>query len=240
MGRTVAAYNWYNIAATAPVLITPILVSVVVSPSANGAFYTAWMMASMFYLVPSNLATVLVAVAANDPQALARKLRFTVLVSVLIGVPGMAVLGIGGHFVLSIFGASYAHEAKLPLALLAIAYLPVIPRSHYSTICRARGKVSRAAAVLTASAVLELTAVVAGAKWDGLVGLSAALVAVRFLTGAAVTPAVVRAAAGRGRHRHVAPAPDTVDAARLWQAMRATETSQAAALAVLLLMSEPE
>ncbi len=194
MGGTVAAHNWLNLAATAPTLVIPILVTVVVSPFANGAFYAAWMLVSFLYLIPTHLSTVLFAVAANDPPALARKLRFTLLVALAVGVPGVAVLGLGAHLLLSIFGPGYAREATLPLSLLAIAYLPVIPRTHYVAVRRATGQMSRAAVVLTIAAGLELVAVVVGAKWDGLVGLSVALVTVRCLAGASLTPAVVRAA----------------------------------------------
>jgi O-antigen/teichoic acid export membrane protein len=200
MSGTVAAHNWLNLAATAPTLVTPILVTVLVSPSANGAFYAAWMLVSVLYLVPTHLSTVLFAVAASDPQALARKLRFTLLVSLLVGLPGMAVLGLGAHLVLSIFGPGYVQEATLPLMLLVVAYIPVIFRTHYVAVCRAAGQMPRAAAVLTIAAALEVAAVVIGARSGGLVGLSVALVAVRLVTGAAVTPPVVRAALGKSRH----------------------------------------
>jgi hypothetical protein len=68
-------------------------------------------------------------------------------------------------------------------------------------VSRATGKMSQAATVMTVTAMMEIAAVVLGAKWNGLVGLSVGLLAVKCLTGAAVTPAVVRAALPRGRHR---------------------------------------
>lgn len=109
--------------------------------------------------------------------------------------------------VLSIFGPGYVHEAALPLALLVLAYIPTIPRTHYVAVARATGKISQAASVMTVAATVEMAALVLGARWNGLVGLSVALLAVKCLTGAAVTPAVVKAALGRGRHRRVALAP---------------------------------
>jgi hypothetical protein len=54
---------------------------------------------------------------------------------------------------------------------------------------------------------MEMAAVVLGAKWDGLVGLSIVLLGVKCVTGAFVTPAVVRAALPPGRHRRAAFAP---------------------------------
>ena len=122
------AHNWLNLAIGLPYSLIPVLVAVVVSPSANAAFYIAWMLSSFLYVVPAHLSTVLFAVASSNPQAMARKLRFTLLVSILIGLPGMAVLGLGAHLALSIFGGNYAGEATLPLRLLVLAYLPTISR----------------------------------------------------------------------------------------------------------------
>jgi O-antigen/teichoic acid export membrane protein len=206
MGRTVITYNWLGLALTTPTLLTPILVTVLVSPTANGAFYAAWMMVSMLFLIPANLSTVLFAVTSASTQALARKLRFTLAVSVLAGLPGIAVLGLMGHLALGIFGPGYAREAALPLSLLAIAYVPTVPRTHYIAVSRATGKMSQAATVMTLAAIMEIAAVVLGAKWDSLVGLSVALLAVKCLSGAVVTPAVVRAALPHGRHRRAAAA----------------------------------
>jgi O-antigen/teichoic acid export membrane protein len=201
MRRTVIAYNWLGLALTTPALLTPILVTVLVSPTANGAFYAAWMMASMLFLIPADLSTVLFAVASGSTQALARKLRFTLSVSLWAGLPAVAVLGFWGHLALGIFGPGYVREAALPLSLLAIAYVPMVPRSHYIAVARATGRMSQAATIMTVAAMMEVAAVVLGAKWNGLVGLSVALLGVKCLTGAAVTPAVVRAALPRGRHR---------------------------------------
>jgi len=201
--RTVVAYNWLGLGVATPTLVTPILVTALVSPAANGAFYAAWMMVTMLFLIPTHLSTVLFAVASTSPQALARKLRFTLGLSLLIGLPGMAILCFGGHVVLSMFGPGYVREAALPLSLLAIAYVPTVPRTHYIAVARATGKISQAATVMTATAIMEIAAVVLGARWNGLVGLSVALLGVKCLTGAVAAPAVARAALGRGRHRRV-------------------------------------
>jgi len=146
---------------------------------------------------------VLFAVAAGDPQAVARKLRFSLRLSLLFGVPGMAVLGLGAHLALSLFGPGYARAATLTLWLLVLGYLPAVPKMHFIAVCRAEGRISRAAAVLTWAAVLEVGASAAGGAADGLKGLSFALLAVFFLEGLATVAPVLRAAFGRGRHRQV-------------------------------------
>jgi O-antigen/teichoic acid export membrane protein len=248
LGKTAMAHNWLNLAVTVPVPLIPVLVTVAVSPSANAAFYAAWMLAQFLYIVPSHLSTVLFAVAAADPQAVARKLRFTLRLSILIGLPGMAVLGLGAHFALSLFGASYAREATFPLWLLVIGYLPSIPRAQYIAVCRAVGKIPRAAAVMTTTASLKVVAVILGGVSGGLVGLSLALLAASFVEGLVTAPAVLRAAIGHGRHRQVESAQvgasEAVDATRLYRgserAYLSAQERQEAGIAVLLSLARPE
>ncbi len=208
LGRTAVAHSWLNIAITVPWSLIPVLVTVIISPSANAAFYVAWMLINFLYIVPGALSTVLFAVAAADPHMIASKLRFTMRLSLLIGLPVMAALILGGHLALSIFGARYAHAATLPLSLLAIGYLPAIPKIHYIAVCRAVGNIPRAAAVMTAAATSEVTAAALGGASGGLKGLSLALLGVYLVEGLVIGPAVLRAAMGRGRHRR-AEAPAT-------------------------------
>jgi O-antigen/teichoic acid export membrane protein len=204
LGRTALAHNWLNLAISIPYSLIPVLVTVTVSPSANAAFYAAWMVSGFLKIVPTHLSTVLFAIAAADPQVIARKLRFTVRISLLIGLPVMIVLAVGAHLILSLFGPSYALAATLPLQLLVLSYLPTIPKMQYIAVCRAAGRIPRAAAVMTAAAAAEVAAATVGGTLGGLKGLSFALLGVYVIEGLATTPAVIRAAIGHGRHRHSA------------------------------------
>jgi O-antigen/teichoic acid export membrane protein len=184
-----------------PRSLIPVLVTVTVSPSANAAFYAAWTLSGFLYIVPTHLSTVLFAVAAADPQAIARKLRFTLRLSALIGLPGMAVLALGAHLALAAFGASYARAATVPLLLLVIGYLPTVPKVQYIAVCRAAGRIPRAAIALTVASAMEVTAAAVGGASGGLSGLTAALLAAYLIEGLVTTPPVLRAAIGHGRHR---------------------------------------
>lgn len=214
LGRTALAHNWLNLAITVPLTLIPVLVTIVVSASANAAFYAAWTLSGFLKIVPTHLSTVLFAVAAADPQVIARKLRFTLRLSLLIGLPGMAVLGLGAHLALSMFGPGYARAATLPLELLVIGYLPGIPKMHYMAVCRATGRIPRAAAILTTAAVAEVAAAAVGGASGGLKGLSIALLAVYIVEGLVTTPPVLRAALGHGRHRHAVPPAAATDTER--------------------------
>lgn len=204
LGRTAISHNWLNLAVILPFTVLPVLVTTIVSPQANAAFYIAWTLVGVLYMVPAQLSMVLFAIAAADPQAIARKLRFTMRLSCVIGLLGMAVLGLGAPLVLRIYGASYAHTAVFPLWMLLLGYLPSIPRAHYIAVCRAVNRVSWGAFVLSVASIAEVGGAAVGGVMGGLRGLSVALMAVTLVEGIAFTPPVLRAAMGCGRHRRSA------------------------------------
>ncbi len=199
--RTVVAHNWLNLAIQATPLLMPVIVASIVPASANAGFFTAWTICSILYILPTHLSTVLFAVAAGDQQALAPKLRFTLRTSILLGLPGMAVLGLGAHFILGLFGKGYAQVATVPMELIVLGYLPSIPKCYYVAVCRAVGKISRAAAVLSGFAFVEIAMAIIGCLRGGLVGLTVALLIIGVIEAVVTLPAVVKAARLTGRHR---------------------------------------
>jgi O-antigen/teichoic acid export membrane protein len=207
LGRVAMAHNWLNLAIATPPKLIPVLVTAVVSPSAEAAFYVAWMMASFLFMVPASLSTVLFAIASATPDLIAEKLRFVLRLSVMIGLPAMAALALGAHFALSIFGANYAQLATVPLWLLIIGYLPGLPKAQYIAVCRATGRVTQAAVLLTVATCCELAAVVIGGKLGGLNGLSYAYLGVGIVEGIVTAPTVLRAAYAHKRAATTGPIP---------------------------------
>ena len=201
LGKTAMAHNWLNVGMTMPYYVLPVLVTLIVSPAANAAYYIALMLSGFLFIVPTHLSTVLFAVVAADPKVVARKLRFAIRVSFLIGLPGMIALILGAHLALSLFGRGYAAVATLPLCLLVLGYPASVPKALYIAVCRASGKISRAAVVLTACSCMEIAAAAAGGLAGGLTGLAIALLAARYVEALVTTPPVIRAALGHGRHR---------------------------------------
>jgi O-antigen/teichoic acid export membrane protein len=215
MGRTVMAHNWLNLAITIPTSVFPVLVTVIVSPSANAAFYIATMLTGFLFIVPSHLATVLFAIVAGDAKVIARKLRFALRVSYIVGLPGMAALILGSHFVLAIFGKSYAADGTLPMVLLTLGYPLCVPKALYIAVSRATGKIARAAVLLSACSAAEVAAAAAGGVLGGLKGLCIALLVTRVAEAMVTAPAVVSASFGQGRHRRGESArPGTFDIVR--------------------------
>lgn len=217
LGRSAMAHNWLNIAMMVPPTLIPVLVTIVVSPSANAAFYIAYMLSGFLYVIPTHLGTTLFAVAAADPKAMARKMRFALRICYLIGLPSTAILILVSHTALSIYGPGYARIATVPMWLLALGYIPSVPRLLYIAVCRSSGRIVFAATVLTAFTVTEIASVTVAGATDGLLGVSAALLAVFVAEGLVTTPAVLRAAFASGRHRRASGQADGTPAEAMSQ-----------------------
>ena len=194
LGGLTIIHNWLNLAFTLPWLALPVLVTITVGPYANAAFYVAWMANNFLRFVPMALSLVLFAVAAGDIQALLPKLRFSLRMSVLTGIPGMAVLCLAAPVVLGLFGASYVRTGSVSLILLSLGYLPCVSKVHYIAVCRATGQLKHAAVVLTSTACLILVAAFCGGRIGGLTGLNIGLLAACTFEGLVTAPRVIRTA----------------------------------------------
>lgn len=203
LGRTTAAHSWLNLALGTPALLMPVLVTVVISPAANAAFYASWMLATILYLIPTQVAMTLFAAAAADMRAMAPKLRLALGISILIGAPAMACMIFGSHIMLGLYGPSYTKLGKFTLTAFAVGYLPLVPKSHYVAVCRAANNISRAAALLSVTAAAELAVAGAAGTVYGLPGLSLGLLAMYCIEGLITAPAVLRAALPVGKHAAV-------------------------------------
>ncbi len=245
--RVLLTHNWLNLAIESPGLTLPVIVASIVPPAVNAGFYVACSMSGVLFIVPMHLSTVLFAVGSGDPRAIARKLRFTLRLSFLLGLPGVVVLGLGAHLILSFFGGGYARVAAVPMEIMVFSYIPAVPNFFYVAVCRALGKLSRAAAVLTTFAVVDVVAEVAGCLRGGLVGLALAGLLVNVIEASVTTPAVIHAAIGYGRHRRAATPGTlaTVDGDGRRQAAVAApdglweQEQQEMAMALLLSLSRP-
>jgi O-antigen/teichoic acid export membrane protein len=204
LSRSLAAHNWLNIALQMPTLLIPVLAGSILAPATNAAYYVAATIISGLFILPVHMSTVLFAMGAAEPGALAGRLRFGLRVSLLVGLAAIVVVGLGAHFILNIFGAGYAQIAALPMRIMILAYLPSVPNLFYIAVARATNNLYRAAAFVTCFTVLDITAVVAGALKDGLIGMSVADLAVIAVEALVTTPTVLRAARGVGKHRRSA------------------------------------
>lgn len=194
--KVTLSHNTLNLANAIPVRLVPVLVAVVVSPEANGAYYIANMIFGLLFIVPQSLSGVLFAVASAAPEKIAERLRFVLRMSLAIGIPAGLALALCAHFIMSVFGASYAALGTVPLWLLLVGYLPGIPNTVYIALARVEGRFNQAALFLVVFAMFRMAALLIGGKMDGLYGLSYAMLAVQLIQSAITAPPVLRAAFG--------------------------------------------
>ena len=79
MGATILGHHSLNLATQVVGLLLPLVVTAMISASANAAFFAAWMIVQVWCLGPAALATVLFPVATKEPHRLAQLMRLTLL-----------------------------------------------------------------------------------------------------------------------------------------------------------------
>ncbi|HEX6608444.1 MAG TPA: hypothetical protein VF276_16200, partial [Chloroflexia bacterium] len=172
LGRSALGHHALNLTLQIPSLALPLVVTVELSTTATAHFYVAWMIAGLLFVAPYALTTVLYAVGAADPTALAHKLRQSLFLSfALCGAANLA-LWVAADWVLAIFGQGYALEAGISLRLLALGVIPLVVRYHYIALARLRGRMHQAALLQACASGLELVLAATGAALGGLAGLS--------------------------------------------------------------------
>jgi len=177
--------NWaLTMAERTPGLMLPVIVTELLSPQANAAWYAAWMMAWVVYIVPIQVGLTLFAELVDDPSALGRSIRRGVRISLSLGLSAALVVALGADLALSILGASYAEEGATPLRILVLAVIPLTLVQAYFAACRASRRLGGAivAGWLWAGLSVGLAAL-AGVRW-GLTGMAIAWVASQYGMGA--------------------------------------------------------
>lgn len=156
----------------APGQLMTVLVTVILSVQASAWFYISLMFANLLFSVPIALTMVLYAAGSAQPALLARKMRVTLSLALVVSALANAVLLVGAKYLLRLFGQSYADQAALCLQILCLLSFPIIIRSHYLAIRRIEGRVARALPPMAVGSVLELGGAIVGAHLGGLAGLS--------------------------------------------------------------------
>jgi O-antigen/teichoic acid export membrane protein len=202
LSRVAARHHPLNMALQAPHLALPVLVTALLSASVNAYFYIAWMLASFVFVGPVALATVLYAVGARAPTALAHRIRLTLGLSLLIGVLANGAVLFASDWVLAVFGAAYSERVGGNLRILCLAIFPLIIKDHYVAVCRVYGQLKRGTVLVAAGGLLELIMAAIGASIGGLSGLCVGWVAAVCVEATCMAARVYRAAAPAGAPEH--------------------------------------
>jgi O-antigen/teichoic acid export membrane protein len=182
----------------APGLVLPIVVTELLSPAANAAWYAAWMMAWVVFIVPVQVGMTLFAEIAHEPGSLAAATSRATRAALLVGVPAAVALALLAHPLLALLGNEYAETGVGPLRILVLGLIPLIFVQVYYASCRGVGRLGEAIIVAWASGLISICAAAVAGVGSGLEAMALAWVAAQL--GAALFAAV---RLGRLRRRHV-------------------------------------
>ncbi len=191
-GRATFDHNLLNLATYLPRAALPLVVTAVLSASANAAFYTAFMVLSFLAMVPGNVALTLFAVASGDKAALRSKVRVGLLLCLAGGLPVSIVVAVAAHPIMSIFGAQYADAAGRALTILALTYVPFVFHHFFLAISRVQNRVRGAGVFSVFAGLAELAAAWYGGSRGSLTELVAWVAIVMAVETVLVAPTVLR------------------------------------------------
>ena len=190
-GRSALQHHALNLALQVPGLLLPLLVTVLLSATANAYFYLASMIATFVYMIPVALSTTLYAVGAHQSSELASKARLTLALSLVGGICANVALLVAARPLLGLFGRAYADEVEWVLRVLVLGVFPATVKSHYVAVSQVKRRVSYAAMVISIAAVGELAGAALGATVAGLHGLTVAYVVALCIEAIVLAPTVL-------------------------------------------------
>jgi O-antigen/teichoic acid export membrane protein len=182
-------HHWLNISIQSPRLIFPVLVALIVSPSANAAFTATFLVVGIVQTIPNLLSTVLFALAPGDDVALRREVRKTMKISLVLSLASAPFFFIFASFILKLFGPAYA-TASLAMGFLGLSTYPYAIKSHYVSIARVQGRMHQAVLWTMAGAFLEAGFAAAGGAIHGLTGVSIGILVALSLEAIVYAPTV--------------------------------------------------
>jgi O-antigen/teichoic acid export membrane protein len=191
MARSAFSHHVLDLSRSSSVWLLPLLVTVVLSPELNAAFYVALLLANFVAVVGKSATFTLYIVGARAPHELWRHLRLTLGIALLTSVIGTIFLTLVGAALLRTFGSGY-DEAYPAVAILTVSCIPLAVKDHWIAIRRVQGTVATAAAIGVFLLAAELIASGLGAMRGGLLGLALARFGVLVVQAAFMTPLVYR------------------------------------------------
>ena len=190
----ILGHHILNLGALGPSIALPFLVTVVLSPTVNAVFYAAWMLLQAAMLVPAAVGTALFATSSADPDTAAQRLRFSLGLSAVFGILG----GLACYFflkpMLGFFNPEYPEIAGAGLDWLGFSLLPIMIKYHYIAVMRLQRRMTAAAFIMFAGALVEVVAVIVGGLNGGLLGLTVLWMVAVALQALIQLPAIITAA----------------------------------------------
>lgn len=164
-------HHWLNISIQSPRLIFPVVVALIVGPTANAAFTAAILVVGVVQMIPNLLSTVLFALAPGDEESLRREVHRTMRISLVLSIVVAPCFFIFSGLILSLFGPNYL-VASTAMGILGLSTYPYAIKSHYVAIARVQGKMQQAVLRTMTGACFEVGLAAAGGALHGLTGVA--------------------------------------------------------------------
>lgn len=193
LGPAALQHHIFNLLLQLPYLTLPVMVTMLLSATANAWFYVSFMLAYFIFAVSYALTIVLYAMSSAHPAVLVQKARLTLGLSAAIAITANGVLLFTSGWVLGIFGHAYAEQAAWSLHILALSAFPIVIKQHYTAICRIQGRIVQGILPIAIGTLVELVAAAFGARIGGLSGLSIGWVAALCAEAIYMSPTVYKA-----------------------------------------------
>jgi O-antigen/teichoic acid export membrane protein len=153
-------------------IVLPYLVTVMLSPTSNAAFFSLWMVFTIASVAPAAISIVLFPILSGDPSQFRNKMGASLGISLCFAVLFAAFLFCFSETILQLINPVYREIAGSSLRFLGFGMIGVVIKFQVCAGARVTNKMRSASAWFFAGAILELIGAVVGCKLDGLEGLS--------------------------------------------------------------------
>jgi O-antigen/teichoic acid export membrane protein len=177
--------NWaLTLTERGPALLMPVLVTELISPTANAFWYAAWMMAWVVMIIPISVGQTLFAEAVREPEHIARATRHGLLTSLGLGLAAAAGMALLARVALGLLGGDYADAGEWALRVLVISVVPFSLTQAYYAVCRARGRLAEAIEAGFVFGMAAVLAAIGAGLSGGLTPMATAWLVVQLVAGA--------------------------------------------------------
>jgi len=153
-------------------IVLPYLVTVMLSPTSNAAFFSLWIVFTIASVAPAAISIVLFPIISGDPSQFRNKMMVSLRISLCFAVLFAIFFFYFSEHVLELINPVYREIAGSDLRFLGIGMIGVVVKFQVCAVARLTNKMRRASAWFCAGAVLELTGAILGCRIGMLEGLA--------------------------------------------------------------------
>jgi len=145
-----------NLGGLSTMYLLPVVVSARLSLADNAYFYTTSRVGEFILVGSAAVASSLFAEGSHAADDLPRKVRSSIKIIAMLLVPGMLVCFLGGGYILSVFGPSYAQHGLTLLRIDTVSAVPDAITSIYVSVLRVQRRLRFAALLNLGMAALTV------------------------------------------------------------------------------------